>query len=770
MADTLFEVLDQYETATLHAILSFQGYKVPGPGRLSKAELVRTLQKLLTEPGRVVRTFAGLSGPAREAVVALQRQGGSATRGAIRRRLRDLNLLEGRETRLDTYSSQQPDYRRPDTRFIDEILAHLAASGLVFGRISPDPWGRKSNLTFRMSLEYFIPSQILSLLPPPPALPAELPDLGMPEKVLESSSRVFQRDLYLYWSYVYHNQPELIGKGLLAKRHLTAVNDTLLQRETIGTGQGEMDFPRLMFLRLMLIQLGLIRVQESSLQAVPGEAFFGAPPLERIRRTFEAYATGRQLNELALQHSISTYGEKLVPVPDRLVDARKALVLFYRLAAGWTGLNALIGRVRETAYEFLLPRVFRPTNSQSYYYPTVHPYSQFGNPLGWDWSFSPSMDEGEGWRRVEGQWIQWMVSAAFFWMGLVDLGFHDSKGVEPDCFFLTAPGRWLLAGGAAPEIPQEGGQVIVQPDYTLLAFDPISDAVLFHLEQFARRVSAERATLFRMTRASVYAGQQAGWRADRIQAYLEELSSQPLPANIARTLQEWQTAHERISIMTHVKVLHAPHAEDLDLLGSQKKAVPLLKRRLAPGVVVLPEERKLGEIHQILSDLGWWPMVTTRDAGLPPHSVVVDGEGRLAFVQRQPGLYLRAHLARFAEPQGDGFCLTQASIRQAANAGLTASQMVAELNRVLVQALPLPLEQRLQAWSGHFGQAQVEDVALLRFKNETALADLLRDPEISHMLRTFRPAELDQTAVVRSKDVEKLRELLEERGVEWKDG
>ena len=76
--------------------------------------------------------------------------------------------------------------------------------------------------------------------------------------------------------------------------------------------------------------------------------------------------------------------------------------------------------------------------------------------------------------------------------------------------------------------------------------------------------------------------------------------------------------------MTHVKVLHAPHAEDLDLLGSQKKAVPLLKRRPAPGVVVLPEERKLGEIHQILSGLGWWPMITTRDAGLPPHSVVVD--------------------------------------------------------------------------------------------------------------------------------------------------
>ncbi len=769
MADNLLEVLSWYEVATLHSILTFQGYKVPGPGRLGKAELVRTLQKLLAEPSRVVKAYAGLSASAREAVITLQRQGGSATRGAIRHRLRDQGLLEGRETRLDAYSSQQPDFRRPDTRFIDEILAHLLACGLVFGRITPDPWGRKANLTFHMVLEYFIPPEILSLLPAPPALPPELPDLGAPKKIVESSARVFQRDLYLYWSYIYHNRPELIAKGLLAKRHLTAVNDTLLQRETIGTGQSEADFPRLLFLRMTLIQLGLIRVEESSLRAEPGEAFFGAPPLERIRRTFEAYVTGRQLNELTLQHAISAYGERLVPAPDRLVDARKALVLFFRLAVHWTGLEALIGRVRETAYEFLLPRIFRTTNSQSYYYPTVHPYSQFGNPLGWDWSFSPGLDESEGWRQVEGQWIRWIVNEAFFWMGLVNLGFHDPVGVEPDCFYLTAPGRWLLAGGAAPEIPQEGGQVIVQPDYTLLAFDPISDAVLFHLEQFATRVSAERATLFRMSQASVYTGQQAGWSAARIQSYLEELSTQPLPANVARTLQEWQTAHERISIMAHVNVLHAPHPEDLDLLVQQKKAAPLLKQRPAPGVVVLPEGGKLGEVHQLLSGLGWWPVITSRETGLPPHSVVVDEEGRLAFVQRQPGLYLRAHLARFAEPQGENFCLTPASIRRAANAGLSAAQMVNELNRVLVRPLSPQLEQRLQAWSGHFGQAQVEDVALLRFKNESALADLLRDPDISRLLRTFRPAELEQTAVVRSKDVEKLRALLEERGVEWKD-
>ncbi len=769
MADSLLEALDQYEPGPLQEILNFQGYKVQGKGRLSKPELTRLLVTIFTEPGRIAKVYAGLSHVEREVLVALQRQGGTATRGAIRRRLRDLSLLDTRETRLDVYSSQQPDFRRTDSRYLDEILAHLLACGLVFGRQTPDAWGRMTNLTFRLVLEYFIPLPILGLLPAPPELPAELPALEAPVKVQESSARVFQRDLFLYWSYVYRNQPDLIAKGLLAKRHLTAVNETLLQRETIGTGQGEADFPRLMFLRAMLTQLGLVELLNGTLHAKPGEEFFGADPLERIRRAFDAYITGRQLNELTWQHSITTYGEHLTPVPDRLVDARKMLALYFRLSTGWTALGVLIDRVRETQYEFLLPRSFRTPTTQSYFYSTVHPYTQYGNPLGWEWPFPPGMDESDGWQRVEGQLIAWVVGSAFYWMGLVDLGLHGPKVSEPDCFRLTAPGRWLLAGGAPPEIPQGGGQVIAQPDFTILAFDPISDAVLFRLDQFARRVSAERAILFRLTQQSVYAAQQTGWDVARIRAYLEELGHLPLPANVTRTLEEWQAAHERIRILPHVNLLHAPRAEDLDELAGQARVKALLARRPAPGVAVLPGGKKLVEVSRLLADQGWWPVVTPKSAGLPPRSVAVDQDGRLSFLQRTPGLYLRAHLARFAEPEQQAYRLTPASIRRAAVAGLEAPQMVAELNRVLDRPLPPVLEQRVLAWSGHFGTLQAEEMTLLRFKNESALSHLLADPELIGLLRTLRREDLDHIALVRAKDAEKLRRLLEERGVEWKE-
>lgn len=766
MVEALNAILEQYEFSTLQAMLSFNGYK--SQGRISKLELMRILMDLLLDPARVMGKLAKLSRSEREVLVALQRQSGEASRGAISRRLRDLNLLDARETRLDVNSSQQPEFNHADSRYLDETLAHLLALGLVFGRRAPDPWGRITNLTFRLTLTYVIPPELLKQLPPPPPLATAFEALQPPGQLQESSARVFQRDLYIYWSYVDRNRPELIAKGLLAKRHLTAVNETLLQRETIGTGLGEADFPRLLFLRLMLTQLGLIQTKELVLESRPAEKFFGLEPHERIRRTYEAYIEGRLINEMTLIHSISAYAERLLPVPDRLVNARRAIASCFSLARGWTAFETLIEYLRESNYEFFLPRTYRGDTSDSYYYGAHHPYTASGNPLGWEWQFSPSMDESEGWRRVEGQLIVWQVTRPLYWMGLVDLGVRKTGTAEPDCFQLSAPGRWLLAGGAPPEIPVGGGQVIVQPDFTILAFDPISDGVLYRLEQFSRRVSAERAILFRLSQQSVYAGQQAGWDTPRIQVYLEELSRQPLPANIARTLVEWQASHERIRIYTRVHVLHANPA-DLDELAADVKTAPLLAGRVSATVVVLPADHKLAVVKKQLVEMGWWPVITPQAAGLPARAVRLDGEGRLTFVQPRPGLYLRAHLARFAEPEGEGYRLTPASIRRAVNAGLSATQVVTELERVLSQPVPHEQSQRLMAWSGFFGQVEAEEMSVLRFKNAAALNQFRRDPQLADLLRPLRSEDLEHLVLVRPKDVEKLRRLLTERGVEWKD-
>ena len=769
MTEKMTVLLEQYDYAALHVMASYQGLKLQGKG--SKPELIHMLNELAQEPAQLAKNLTQLATAGHTILHLLQRQGGKATLGAIRRRLRDLKLVEAQDSRTEAYSNQKPNYKNPNSRYLDELLANLQAAGLVLGRPVVDAYGRSGNLTLRLVDEYEIPAGVLVQLPPPPELPAHLPPIKTPARVLESSARTFQRDLYLYWSYVHHSQPELIAKGLLAKRHLTALNESLLQREAITTGQGEANFPRLVFLRSILHQLGLLAVDEAHLAAKPGgEAFLAAEPLERIRKTFEAYTANRQLNEIALVSSVSVQGTtRLLPAPDRLVDARRAVCLHFHLAEDWTSLAALIERIRQVDYEFLLPRTYNARNSSGYYYSYGQsPYSADHNPLGWEWDFY-TRDEGEGWQRVEAEMIAWTVSGPLFWMGLVDLGYSEPDAKTPDAFRLTALGRWLLAGGPPPEIPLAGGQVIVQPDFTILAFDPINDGVLFNLEKFAQRVSAERAILFRLTQSAVYAAQQGGWDAARIQAYLEELSHQPMPGNVARTLVEWQAAHERIRVYTKVNLLHAAQPADLDELARSPQAAALLQHTLAPGVALLPPGQKIQEAAALLAQLGWRPTVTRKAASLPPNSVRLDAAGLLTPVARSLGLYLRAHLARFAEEDGPAYRLTPAAVRRAVAAGLTAPQVVEELNRVLVTAVTPELEARILAWSGHFGQVQAEPTTLLRFKNRGALEQLLRDPQVSGLLRSLRPSDLPEIALVRPRDLEKLRRLLEERGVEWKE-
>ena len=60
-------------------------------------------------------------------------------------------------------------------------------------------------------------------------------------------------------------------------------------------------------------------------------------------------------------------------------------------------------------------------------------------------------------------------------------------------------------------------------------------------------------------------------------------------------------------------------------------------------------------------------------------------------------------------------------------------------------------------------------MTVLHFKTAAALQEFRRDPQLGDLLRTLRPDDLDRLALVRPKDVEKIRRLLTERGVEWKE-
>ena len=330
-------------------------------------------------------------------------------------------------------------------------------------------------------------------------------------------------------------------------------------------------------------------------------------------------------------------------------------------------------------------------------------------------------------------------------------------------------GRWLLGLGPCPEIPEGGGRVIVQPNLHIVALDPVNDALLVALDAFAERLNAERAVEYRLTRASVYAGQQAGWSAERIQAFLSEHTGADLPANVARTLDEWQAQHERIVLRPAVTLAHGPAAV-FDALAADPAAADLLAARPLPEVALLNDEAAVAGLVSALRERGLLPLVAEGPA-VPAHSIQADETGTLRFATPRPSLYLHGHLAAFADPAGADGLSDQRRLGgpRPARRDSPPPDIVARLEAVHRGPLPAPLLRRIRAWAKHFGDAALEPFVLLQVRDAATLAELRADPELAPLLHDFAPAPGKALAHVNPADVDRLRALLAERGVELKD-
>jgi hypothetical protein len=766
VAENLEDLLLEYTQAALLAMASFQGLKLPGA---KKPDLVRSLVKTMTDPKRVLDTYEELPKAPRAVVDMLLRSGGYLGTATIRQKLTARGLIDNPSS--NSWRGQNPDHRNPRSHKLEDILAYLTACGLVIGHQIRDTYNNGNLLDFHPAMQYCVPEAVRACLPrlaPEPSwAPQPAPE---PVRKQESSARAFQRDLYLYWSYLNQNSVDLTAKGLVTKRHLVAINNVLLVKENIQTGDSEANLPRLAFLRAILEELGLLQVgDDGTLRALPASSFFALRPQERIQRTLETYVSCKSLNELLWSNRIQGFSQiPTLPAPPLLPDARRALLLHLKTRVpGWLKIDQVVDRIREQQYEFLFSRETTLLISTSYY--GVHPYNAQYNPAGWQ--FSDIYDDASGWERVEANLIRAVIHRPLWWMGLVDVGWLQDNLETPDVFRLTGPGAWLLSGGPEPEIPAEGGQVIVQPDYTITAFDPISDAVLHELDQFAQRISAERAIQFRLTQASVYNGQLLGWNAGSIQAALEQRTGQPLPANVVRTLQDWQSQHERIRILTDVAIVHAVDVQDLDYLEKDPQLSPWLQNRPVANIALLAIDKKNAAFYNLLLKKGWLPLETVGPQTIETvaGAIDLDADGRLTFRVRSPDLYLHGFLSRFADPDGpDAYRLTPASIRRAAASGIPAPQIIEELQQLLAQAIPANLRARILAWAGHYGQAVLEDTHLLIVKDARTAEELLKDPELGDLLHPIRPSDVHTMLQVRTKDLERARRLLAERGVEIK--
>lgn len=659
--------------------------------------------------------------------------------------------------------------------------------------------------------------------------------------VAPSSARAFQRDLFFYWSAVRARPVTLTKQERLYRKDTRRVNAALLYPEPIeGAGisawtlgasglygdrgadsdhpaKDETDVPRLLFLRLLMVDLGLLVRSQQTLHAPDRPAFLQLDSAARIRSAYDHWREGTSWNEMLSIPGITIRGceSRTEPVPEQVADARQRalqhIAAQHRLLAGnrssesstpWVPIEQIINRVREQDYEFLFPRTARAPlrheqekELETYrrYLGERSPYISYGNRMGWSIS-PPFANQEEGWDVVEAGFIRAILLEPLYWMGLVDVGYVEGA---PVAYRLTPVGAWVMGVGPEVELPEQEGRIIVQPNFEILALDPISDQALAELDEFAQRASGERAIKYQLSRESVYRAQKRGWSARRILAALARLvqphdtaehmpehmveytAADALPQNVVRTLEDWQELYERITIRCHANLVHASDPALLQQLSQDRavseRLIPLDRGK--PGTttaaLIVPGLGQVEDLIQRLEAAGYPPARTRYVTPTEPELSTVKclriaPDGQIQFEYALPSIYVLQRLASLTDrvPESDRLYLTESSVQQAMKEGMTAQEILAQLRGLHYGPLPHWVEIKVRAWAKYYGQAAVQTVTLVQVRDPDTLQELLEDPEMAGLLERFTPDAQKALAVVSAEDVDRLIQALEVRGID----
>lgn len=692
------------------------------------------------------------------------------------------------------YTANTPSlYPTPHPHGTFELaLHHLLLLGLLF-------WGKQTNFVGRdySSGVYdgvlIVPRTIVALARQEWDL-EELPEQDeMPvEEVLGDGIRTLQRALYLYWSLVARARDglSLVNSHLLSRMALRQVLEQMaafshfwepLSVEQVHT---ESDAPYLLFLRLLLMKLGLLSERQGTLRATPARDFFTLPLAERARRCFQLWLETPFWNELAfLANVVAQPGPApLDAAHDEVVYSRQLVVehIFWTERETWHALPTFIARMKLRVPYLLFPRQYGLRAER---------YSLGSNPYGWNFRLRRGwLTHREGWHIVEGGFIRALVNGPLVWLGAVEAGNEE----HPDAFCL-AQGASILADPVPPSVPEEQwGRLVVQPNFDLIALAPVSEALLLDLDLFAERVRLEHIAQYHLSKASVTRAVQLGLTAEGIQQMLEQFVGGPIPQNVRYSLQEWERQARRIELWRATTLLEVADPFLLDELFADDEARPWLLRRLTPTLAEV-STAQLEYVQELLWQRDYLPAQTSAtryqellaSAALPTHEAqwYLQPDGRLQPRYPLTDLYLVTELERFtvadetaaanwtgepvASVGGGPRRITPVSLQQALASGLELNQIIHFLQQYCVNGVPGSLLVQLKLWGNGYSEAptmHIEAAPLLSLSAQT-LQDILADEEIGPLLNAPIPAE-QRLVHINPAHLERVIALLRERGFE----
>ncbi len=756
MAERPSSILEAYQYAALLEIARFNGIATEddrGHG-VDKPTLIRLLSEQLLTPQRISKALQSI-GHLEQAVLhrALLR-GDEFDTSAFRAQLLDEGIVSSRP-HPPWPTAHEGSPHDPAANAFEDIVSRLTLHGLLLSRGIPDSWGQRKMLGLSPGVKLVVPPQVRRCVPQPMHVEVEWGRGSLPAPVQNADIHSSQRDLFIYWSAALARPLPLTQAGLVRKRTLRHINDQLLVPDIALDGaHRETQASRLYFLRVLLQDLDLLAELDQHLQVsnTVGQIpqFWFGPPLQRAARALEAWKQIETWNELS--------GLGLASLDLDLFRARQ--VLLEQLATLPEGM--WISAERFSSHLLLyVPSLLVGSRSLSAWTAVLQGDDEF------------VARHSDRLASIQAAFVGRAVSGPLHWLGIADISLDDDRLLA---FRISKQGRQVLSlvtrvdstdDVALPDDgqPSDEGRVVVQPSFHILALGPVPESSLAQLELFADRVKADRSAFeYVFSRETVYRGQQWGLAVEDILTALRQMSSVPIPANVERSLREWQQQYQRIVFHRRATLAHTSSEAQLDELWQDAAVRRHLERRLTPAVATVRAGHR-SAFKDALFRRGVLAALSRHERACMAR-VEAAASGELKPIHHGPDLLLENCLEDLAEVEDGKYVVTQGAVIEAVQRGMTVSEYLQRLARVHRGPLPSELRARIKAWGHYYGKATLRTATLLEVRDAAVAQELLADPELQAFLSPFPADPRGRMLLVQSSDLKAVRQLLISRGVD----
>ncbi len=194
-----------------------------------------------------------------------------------------------------------------------------------------------------------------------------------------------------------------------------------------------------------------------------------------------------------------------------------------------------------------------------------------------------------------------------------------------------------------------------------------------------------------------------------------------------------------------------------------------LVRSLTPEIALIKKGHHSKLVNGLVHE-GLFPAVSGAQPEAADKSVIIQADGTIQPIHAVPSLHLGGRLAKLAEESPDGnWRLTPASVHRAGGSRNKVLAVLDELSKLNRGVLPAKLADQLKAWGGYYGDAAVETLTLVEFRDQTTLDELYTRPEIGVYLTPFLAGNR-ALAIVPVEKLAELKETLARLGVPVKKG